>query len=96
MTLKKRWNVEYGLHPHRDPIAVPFHAKGVPSDQSEWGHPDVAILFTCLAPTIHQPNTITGLRALRISPPPSKPGTRSTWMTRCSSGRFGRLCGITR
>ncbi|KAF9772556.1 hypothetical protein IL306_009726, partial [Fusarium sp. DS 682] len=49
MTLKKRWNVEYGLHPQRDPIAVPFHAKGVPSDQSEWGHPDVAILFTCLA-----------------------------------------------
>ncbi|EMT66903.1 hypothetical protein FOC4_g10003439 [Fusarium odoratissimum] len=49
MTLKKRWNVEYSLHPHRDPIAVPFHAKGVPSDQSEWGHPDVAILFTCLA-----------------------------------------------
>ncbi|KAJ4247759.1 hypothetical protein NW762_012967 [Fusarium torreyae] len=49
MTLKKRWNVEYGLHQQRDPIAVPFHAKGVPSDQSEWGHPDVAILFTCLA-----------------------------------------------
>ncbi|KAM0348261.1 hypothetical protein ACHAPU_004229 [Fusarium lateritium] len=49
MTLKKRWNVEYGLHTQRDPIAVPFHAKGVPSDQSEWGHPDVAILFTCLA-----------------------------------------------
>lgn len=49
MVLKKRWNVEYGLHPKRDPIAVPFHAKGVPSEQSEWGHPDVAILFTCLA-----------------------------------------------
>ncbi|KAM0277518.1 hypothetical protein ACHAQH_005717, partial [Verticillium albo-atrum] len=49
MTLKKRWNVQYGLHPSRDPIAVPFHAKGVPSDQSEWGHPDVAILLTCLA-----------------------------------------------
>lgn len=49
MTLKKRWNVQYGLHPQRDPIAVPFHAKGVPSEQSEWGHPDVAILFTCLA-----------------------------------------------
>ncbi|KAK4171158.1 hypothetical protein QBC36DRAFT_367904 [Triangularia setosa] len=48
MTLKKRWNVQYGLHPDRDPVAVPFHAKGVPSDQSEWGHPDVAILFTCL------------------------------------------------
>ncbi|KAK0714105.1 hypothetical protein B0T26DRAFT_784054 [Lasiosphaeria miniovina] len=43
-----RWNVQYGLHPKRDPMAVPFHAKGVPSEQSEWGHPDVAILFTCL------------------------------------------------
>ena len=28
MVLKKRWNVQYGLHPSRDPIAVPFHAKG--------------------------------------------------------------------
>ncbi|KAM5467607.1 hypothetical protein MferCBS49748_003855 [Microsporum ferrugineum] len=49
LTLKKRWNVQYGLHPLRDPIAVPFTAKGVPSEQAEWGHPDVAILFTCLA-----------------------------------------------
>lgn len=49
MTLKKRWNVQYGLHPTRDPIAVPYHSKGIPSDQAEWGHPDVAILFTCLA-----------------------------------------------
>ena len=49
LALKKRWNVQYGLHPHRDPIAVPFHAKGVPSKQAEWGHPDVAILFTCLS-----------------------------------------------
>jgi hypothetical protein len=44
MALKKRWNVQYGLHPTRDPIAVPYSAKGVPSEQSEWGHPDVAIL----------------------------------------------------
>ena len=49
LTLKKRWNVQYGLHPARDPIAVPYLAKGVPSDQSEFGHPDVAICFTCLA-----------------------------------------------
>lgn len=49
LCLKKRWNVQYGLHPHRDPMAVPFYAKGVPSDQAEWGHPDVAILFTCLS-----------------------------------------------
>ncbi|KAJ9255026.1 hypothetical protein DTO207G8_3210 [Paecilomyces variotii] len=49
LCLKRRWNVQYGLHPRRDPIAVPFHAKGVPSDRAEWGHPDVAILLTCLS-----------------------------------------------
>lgn len=49
LALGKRWNVQYGIHPGRDPIAVPFSAKGVPSEQAEWGHPDVAILFTCLS-----------------------------------------------
>jgi hypothetical protein len=49
LCLKKRWNVQYSLHPDRYPIAVPFEAKGVPSEQAEFGHPDVAILFTCLA-----------------------------------------------
>lgn len=59
--MKKRWNVQYGLHPGRDPIAVPFHAKGVPSDQAEWGHPDVAIMLTCLA-FYHNGLTIAQLR----------------------------------
>ncbi|KAI1659373.1 hypothetical protein F4813DRAFT_331455 [Daldinia decipiens] len=49
MALKKRYGVQYGLHPSRDPVAVPFHAKGVPSEQSEFGHVDVAILLTVLA-----------------------------------------------
>ncbi|RYP66813.1 hypothetical protein DL771_007611 [Monosporascus sp. 5C6A] len=49
LCLKKRWNVQYGLHPNRPPVAVPFEAKGVPSEQAEFGHPDVAILFTCLS-----------------------------------------------
>lgn len=48
-SLKKRWNVQYGLHPTRAPIAVPYMAKGVPSVAAEWGHPDVAILLTCLS-----------------------------------------------
>ncbi|CAK7266784.1 hypothetical protein SEPCBS57363_002268 [Sporothrix epigloea] len=47
--LKKRWNVQYGLHPRRWPIAVPYEARGVPSERSEFGHPDVTIIFTCLA-----------------------------------------------
>ncbi|KAI9683344.1 MAG: hypothetical protein M1829_005414 [Trizodia sp. TS-e1964] len=49
LCLKKRWNVQYGLHPRRHPIAVPFEAKGVPSEQAEFGYPDVAILLTCLS-----------------------------------------------
>ncbi|KAJ2891475.1 uncharacterized protein MKZ38_000327 [Zalerion maritima] len=49
LCLKKRWNVQYGLHPDRPPVAVPFEAKGVPSERAEFGHPDVAIIFTCLA-----------------------------------------------
>ncbi|UPX20197.1 uncharacterized protein EKO05_0010437 [Ascochyta rabiei] len=48
-SLKKRWNVQYGLHATRAPIAVPYLAKGVPSVAAEWGHPDVAILLTCLS-----------------------------------------------
>ncbi|EAQ92064.1 hypothetical protein CHGG_00299 [Chaetomium globosum CBS 148.51] len=49
LCLKKRWNVQYGFHPGRSPVAVPFEAKGVPSEQSEFGHPDVALLLTCLS-----------------------------------------------
>ena len=49
MGLGKRWNVQYGIHPLRDPIAVPFRSKGLPSDQSEFGHPDVSIILTCLS-----------------------------------------------
>lgn len=49
LCLKKRWNVQYGLHHKRDPIAVPFEARGLPSEQAEFGHPDVAVIFTLLA-----------------------------------------------
>lgn len=30
-TLKKRWNVQYGLHPTRDPIAVPYQVRMIAS-----------------------------------------------------------------
>ncbi|KAJ4211923.1 hypothetical protein NW759_012210 [Fusarium solani] len=49
LCLKKRWNVQYGLHPHRAPIAVPYEAEGVPSETAEYGHPDTALVLTCLA-----------------------------------------------
>jgi hypothetical protein len=49
LALKKRFNVQYGLDTRRTaPLAVPFISKGTPTELSEWGHPDVAILLTIL------------------------------------------------
>ncbi|KAL4885977.1 hypothetical protein BJY04DRAFT_214168 [Aspergillus karnatakaensis] len=45
----KRWLVDYGIHPSRCLQAVPFRAKGVPSENSEFGHTDVALTLTCLS-----------------------------------------------
>ncbi|KAL7619655.1 hypothetical protein AAE478_010196 [Parahypoxylon ruwenzoriense] len=74
MVLKKRYGVQYGLHPSRDPVAVPFHAKGVPSEQSEFGHVDVAILLTALAfyyCGISMPQTRQALEAVLKSDDPA-------------------------
>ena len=49
LSLSKRWNVQYGVHAGRDPVAVPFTSKGIPSEQAEFGHPDVSITLTCLS-----------------------------------------------
>ena len=45
----KRWTVNYGLHTNRRMLAVPYMRKGVPAHNAEFGHPDVAISFTCLS-----------------------------------------------
>ncbi|KAL8381990.1 hypothetical protein RB595_005988 [Gaeumannomyces hyphopodioides] len=51
--LQKRWRVEYGrADDKRSPptgLAVPFRAKDSPSPRSEFSHPDVAIILTCLS-----------------------------------------------
>ncbi|KAJ6533684.1 hypothetical protein B0H19DRAFT_1272325 [Mycena capillaripes] len=46
---RKRWRVEYGLDPRRTMLAVPYRAKDVPSPRTDFGHPDVAIVLTCLS-----------------------------------------------
>ncbi|KAL0058901.1 hypothetical protein AAF712_014383 [Marasmius tenuissimus] len=46
---ERRWRVDYGLHLSRSLLAVPYRAKDVPSLRAEFGHPDVAILLTCLS-----------------------------------------------
>jgi hypothetical protein len=45
----KRWLVDYGIHPTRSLLAVPFRAKGVPSDSAMFGHPEVTLVLTCLS-----------------------------------------------
>ena len=46
---ERRWRVDYGLSPMRSMLAVPFRAKDVPAQRAEFGHPDVAIILTCLS-----------------------------------------------
>lgn len=49
---QKRWRVNYGLAPTRNPptgLAVPYRAKDSPALRSEFSHPDMVILLTCLS-----------------------------------------------
>ncbi len=49
---QKRYRVNYGLAPNRRPptmLAVPYRAKDMPSARSEFSHPDVVIVLTCLS-----------------------------------------------
>ncbi|KAF4445849.1 hypothetical protein F53441_10495 [Fusarium austroafricanum] len=48
----KRWRVNYGVDQNREKktkLAVPFRAKDNPTPRSEFSHPDVVIMFTCLS-----------------------------------------------
>lgn len=49
---ERRWRVDYGLAPDRNPrtsLAVPFRAKDVPAPRAEFSHPDVTITLTLLS-----------------------------------------------
>ncbi|KAJ5703356.1 hypothetical protein N7493_011745 [Penicillium malachiteum] len=48
---QKRWRVNFGPASNRNPatkLCVPYRAKDSPSLRSEFSHPDVVILLTCL------------------------------------------------
>jgi hypothetical protein len=45
----KRWRVNYGLDLSRSMLAVPYQHKDLPTLRSEYSHPDVTILLTCLS-----------------------------------------------
>ncbi|KAK3360569.1 hypothetical protein B0T25DRAFT_629629 [Lasiosphaeria hispida] len=49
---RRRWRVNYGLdHNHSPPtgMAVPYRAKDSPAPRSEFSHPDLRIILTCLS-----------------------------------------------
>ncbi|KIM82965.1 hypothetical protein PILCRDRAFT_819766 [Piloderma croceum F 1598] len=46
---ERRWRVDYGLDPSRSLLAVPYRAKDIPALRAEFGHPDVAVVLTCLS-----------------------------------------------
>ena len=46
---ERRWRVDYGLAPSHTMLAVPYRAKDTPAQRAEFGHPDVAIILTCLS-----------------------------------------------
>ncbi|KAH7908220.1 hypothetical protein BJ138DRAFT_1207474 [Hygrophoropsis aurantiaca] len=46
---QRRWRVDYGLDPRRTMLAVPYRAKDIPSPRAEFGHPEVALMLTCLS-----------------------------------------------
>ncbi|KAK3904432.1 hypothetical protein C8A05DRAFT_13694 [Staphylotrichum tortipilum] len=49
---QKRYRVNYGLAPYRQPptmLAVPYRAKDAPAPRSEFSHPEVVIVLTCLS-----------------------------------------------
>lgn len=50
LVLTKRWRVNYGVNAKGlRKMAVPFKAKDVAAEMTEFGHPDVAICFTLLS-----------------------------------------------
>ncbi|KAL4749322.1 hypothetical protein BDW72DRAFT_214126 [Aspergillus terricola var. indicus] len=49
---QKRWRVNYGPDNSRNPptrLSVPYRAKDNPAPRSEFSHPDVVIVLTCLS-----------------------------------------------
>lgn len=49
LALIKRWRVHYGVNDKgRRKMAIPFRAKDVAAEMTEFGHPDVAVCFTQL------------------------------------------------
>lgn len=45
----KRWRVNFGPDSSRTKLSVPYRAKDSPAPRSEFSHPDVVVVLTCLS-----------------------------------------------
>lgn len=69
---KKRWRVDYGLDSVRQrptQLTVPFRAKDLPTDRSEFSHPDVVIALTSLSyyyVGLSDDNLVLSILAIRL------------------------------
>ncbi|QSZ29330.1 hypothetical protein DSL72_003844 [Monilinia vaccinii-corymbosi] len=46
---QKRFRVNFGLDLKRSSLSVPYHGKDVPAARSEFSHPEMTIILTCLS-----------------------------------------------
>ena len=46
---ERRWHVDYGHFATPTSLAVPYRAKDLPATNTQFGHPDLAIILTCLS-----------------------------------------------
>ena len=46
---ERRWRVDYGLVSSPTMLAVPYRAKDIPAPNTQFGHPDITIVLTCLS-----------------------------------------------
>ena len=79
-------------------MAVPYRAKGVPSSNAEFGHPDVAISLTCLS-YYYEGLTVSQLRQCFgiISKENDPPSEYQNWIKSCVKGiprAFQALSGV--
>ena len=82
----KRWSVNYGLHPTRCLSAVPYRAKDVPAPSAEFGHPDVAIAFTCLSYYYTGLSKVQVKQCFELLSKADDPSLEyGTWVCRCTT-----------
>ena len=83
---EKRWLVNYGLHPSRCLMAVPYRAKGVPDISAEFAHPDMQIILSCLSYYYSGLSFDQMCHCLRILLKSDEPSEQySRWIDGCSA-----------